>query len=104
MYTPSRCVSGRSPKTQLRESRDTMGNGAACHHVLRQLACPSSLEPPFLLPWLLPACISSQDRFTLPPFAALPLGGQALLLAELDAGARRLPASESSCCQRRMRS
>ena len=38
--TPSRCVSGRSPKTQLRESRDTMGDRAASHHVQRQLACP----------------------------------------------------------------
>ena len=38
--TPSLCVSGRSPKTQLRESRETMGDRAASHHVQRQLACP----------------------------------------------------------------
>ena len=38
--TSSRCVSGRSPKTQLRESRDTVGDRAASHHVQRELACP----------------------------------------------------------------
>ena len=38
--TPSRCVSGRSPKTQLRESRDTVGDRAASHHVQREPACP----------------------------------------------------------------
>ena len=73
--TPSRCVSGRSPKTQLRESRDTMGDRAASHHVQRQLACLWSVEPPFLVPLLLPSCISSHVRFRLPALDPLPLAG-----------------------------
>ena len=37
---PSRCVSGRSPKKQLHESKDTVGDRAASHHVQRELAGP----------------------------------------------------------------
>ena len=62
----------------------------------------SFFESPFLLPLLLPRSMSSQDRFACAfpawyPFAALPLGGQALLLAELDADAPALPASNCCC-------
>ena len=42
------------------------------------------------MPLLMPPCISSQDRFSLPAFAPLPLAGYALRAAELDVGARPL--------------
>ena len=73
--TPSRCVSGRSPKQQLRESRDTVFDRATSHHVLRLLASPWSCGHSFFMFLPLPPCLSSQDRLRLPTFAPLPLVG-----------------------------
>ena len=118
------CISMRfwaEPVDATEKEQQHNGEGTACHYHLRQGGCIQSSEPlvfldllwfasislgrlffdpPFLLPLLLPPSMSSQDRFPLPawyPFAALPLGGQALLLAELDADAPALPASNCCC-------
>jgi len=114
---PARCVSGRSPQTQRRESRDTRSDRAASHHLQRWLACPFCVEPPFFMPWLVGLSISAQVRFRCPacaplpraasallfPFAPWPPGGLAPLAAELDVGAGRLVVAAVCCCHFRMR-
>ena len=114
---PARCVSGRSPQTQRRESRDTRSDRAASHHLWRCLACPFCVEPPFFMPLVVGLSISAQVRFRCPacaplpraasallfPFAPLPPGGLAPLAAELDVGAGRLVVAAVCCCHFRMR-
>ena len=101
---PARCVSGRSPQTQRRESRDTRSDRAASHHLRRWIAGPFCVEPPFFMPLLVGLAISAQVRFRCPacaplpraasalllPFAPFPRGGLAPLAAELDVRAGRL--------------
>ena len=48
------------------------------------------MEPPFLVPLLLPPSMCAQERFRLAASAPLLLAGYALRAAELDAGARPL--------------
>ena len=83
--SPSRCVSGRSPKQQLRESKDTVCDRAASHHVLRLLAWPWSFDHPFFMPLPVPCCFPSSGCLRLPVFAPLPTLGFALPAAELAA-------------------
>ena len=93
MYTPSRCISGRSPNQQLRQNKDIVCDGGAPHPVLRLLAWPWSFDNPFF-PLPVPFCFPSSVRLRFPAFAApFPLVGLALPAAELDAVALPLPAS-----------